>query len=156
VAIACIATIGKKEAGATLDEKALEKQPINERIAAVALRMHTSPRKVKECFHKSCSVAHLWAAVVLHAHGYMQDRVAYRGARLHDLFTTHAGLPVLLATARPVQDFARSYRDPTKGKPIDFGPAPWWVPPDGLHLAPDWSLVEPRDLVLKVMRDYRA
>ena len=78
---------------------------------------------------------------------------------LPDMTTTPEGQRVLLGAARPVQDFARSYRDPTKGEPIDFGPTPWWVP-DGLHLAPIWSaanpphLVEPRERLSKAIRDY--
>jgi hypothetical protein len=152
LAIACIARFGE-ESGNTLDEEALERAPISMRIAVETLQMYTSRGKVRKCFEKYAGVAHLWAAVRLHQYGLMQDAVAYDGARLAGLFTTRAGFRVLLATARPVQEFARSYRDPNKGEPIDFGPSPWWVP-DGLQLRPAWHSVAPRELLLKFIRDY--
>jgi hypothetical protein len=92
--------------------------------------MYTGPGKVKQCWKSHRSVAHLWAAVVLHAQGFIPHSVPY----LPDLMTTRDGQRVLFATARPVQTFAKEYRDPTTGRPVDFA-HPWWVP-DGLHLPP--------------------
>jgi hypothetical protein len=120
--------------------------------------MYSALGKVKQCWKSHRSVAHLWAAVVLHAQGMMPRQVDY----LPDLMSKPEWQQVLLAAARPVQDFARGYGDPRlkprgkKPEPL-LGPSPWWVP-DGLHLAPVWSAanpahsVEPRDWLVRALR----
>jgi hypothetical protein len=113
--------------------------------------MYTALGKIKQCWKSHRSVAHLWAAVVLHAQGFMPHSVPH----LPDLMTTRDGQRMLLATARPVQAFARGYRDPATARPVDFGPSPWWVP-DGLYLPPAWKTVEPRPWLLQTVRNRRA
>jgi hypothetical protein len=150
LAIACVA-VGAKAAGGP-------QLPLRPDSPTDVPGMYTAPSKVKKCWKSHRSVAHLWAAVVLHAQGMMPRQVDY----LPDLMSKPEWQQVLLAAARPVQDFARGYGDPRlkprgkKAEPL-LGPSPWWVP-DGLHLAPVWSAanpahsVEPRDWLLRAFR----
>jgi hypothetical protein len=146
-AIACVVTGGKAASTRDTDDPVWARG-IPFRCAVPLL--HTGRTKVRECWKKRCHVAHLWSALILYCQGFMGTRGV---AEPLDLLSTDEGLRALLATARDVQQFARNYRDPAKGKPIDFGPMHWWVP-DGLHRSPVWPPSIPAHWITACARNY--
>jgi hypothetical protein len=114
--------------------------------------LHAGHTKVTACWKKRLHVAHLWAALTLYCQGFMGSCGI---ADPHDLLIAHEGVQALLATARDVQQFARSYSDLRTGKPLKFDPSPWWVP-DGPHRPPVWPRSIPAHWLITGVRDYRA
>jgi hypothetical protein len=89
---------------------------------------------IEACWGRMRPVAHLWAAYALHRWGLMRR---YTVPWLQ-VVSTDVGVRRLLATARTVQEFARTWRAPGSDVPADLlGPAPApYLVPDGLMLRP--------------------